>query len=104
MDEKLINWTHTAVEMLAEVHAYIAETSELSANKYVNELYASTEKLQKYPEYCAPCRNPKLQAVGFRCCLFKKHIIIYEVTEDAVNILAVLHSKRNPTDFEALTP
>lgn len=102
MDEKLINWTYAALEMLAEVHAYIAESSESRADKYVNDLYNSTEKLKKYPEFYPPCRNPKLQTAGFRCAIFKKHIIIYEVTEDAVNILAVMHAKRNPTDFEEL--
>lgn len=88
--------------MLAGVHAYIAESSESRADKYVNDLYNTTEKLKKYPEFYPPCRNPKLQTAGFRCAIFKKHIIIYEVTEDAVNILAVMHAKRNPTDFEEL--
>ena len=82
--------------MLAEIHEYKSQQSELGAEKYIDDLLVSTEKLEKHPEFCAPCRNIKLREKGFRCCLFKQHIIIYEINDKKVNILAVIHSKRNP--------
>lgn len=54
----------------------------------------------KHPESCAPCKNPKLKVAGYRCCNFKNYVIIYEFENDVVNILAIIHSKRNPNDVE----
>lgn len=101
MDKKTaVNWTFSALEMLAEIHDYLSEQSENLADKYINGLIEQTEKLIKHPESCAPCRNPKLKAAGYRCCNFKNHILIYEFVTGVVNILAIIHSKRNPSDIE----
>ena len=104
MDSKtLVNWTFSALEMLAEIHDYLLEFSESSADKYVVELVDFVAKrLEKHPESCPPCKNPKLNAMGFRCCHFKNHNIIYEITEKGVDILAVMHVKRNPKDLDDL--
>ena len=85
--------------MLAEIHEYKSQESESSAEKYIDDLLESTEKLKKYPEYCAPCRNAILREKGFRCCLFKQHIIVYEVVKKDVKILAVIHSRRSPDNI-----
>ena len=95
------NWTFSALEMLAEIHDYISEQSgEFSADKYINGLVEYTERFEKHPESCAPCRNPKLKELGYRCCNFKKHIIIYEYIDNIVNILAIIHSKRSSENIE----
>jgi plasmid stabilization system protein ParE len=87
--------------MLAEIHDYISEQSgELSADKYINGLVEYTEKLENHPESCAPCRNSKLRELGFRCCNYKKHIIIYDFIDGSVHIHAIIHSKRNPNNIE----
>jgi addiction module RelE/StbE family toxin len=95
-----VNWTFSALEMLAEIHEYISERSHASAEKYINSLVEATDKLGQHPESCAPCRNPKLKSYGYRCCNVKNHIIIYEYIDETVNILAVIHSKRNPNDID----
>ncbi|MCB9267306.1 MAG: type II toxin-antitoxin system RelE/ParE family toxin [Lewinellaceae bacterium] len=100
MEEKVVNWTFTAMEMLAELYEYLSEHSEKSAVKYVDGLVEYTERLKKHPESCAPCKNPKLKQAGFRCCQYRNHVIIYEVNEKSVDILAVIHGKRGPRDFE----
>ncbi|MBK8493532.1 MAG: type II toxin-antitoxin system RelE/ParE family toxin [Saprospirales bacterium] len=104
MDPKaLVNWTFSALEMLAEIHDYLGAISEPIADKYVGDLVGHVaKKLEKHPESCAPCRNPKLSVLGYRCCNFKNHIIIYEIENEVVNILAVMHTKRNPKDLEDL--
>lgn len=88
------------MEMLAELYEYLSEHSEVSAGQYVDGLVEYTDRLNKHPESCAPCRNPKLSEAGFRCCKYRNHIIIYEVNEATVDILAVIHARRNPRDFE----
>ncbi len=101
MDPKTpVNWTFSALEMLAEIHDYLLEFSEPSADKYVGDLVEYVaKKLEKYPESSPPCKNPKLNALGYRCCKFKNHIIIYEIADQVVQILAVMHVKRNPQDM-----
>lgn len=104
MDAKTsVNWTFSALEMLAEIHDFLLEFSESSADKYVVDLVDYiAKKLEKHPESCPPCKNPKLKTAGFRCCNFKNHIIIYEIAEKGINILAVMHAKRNPKDLDDL--
>ena len=92
-----IFWSFSALEMLAELHEYLSENSEHTANKYIEGIYKSVEKLAQHPESCAPCRNEKLREEGYRCCKFKNHIIIYDVDLNQVNILAIIHTKRNPS-------
>ncbi len=101
MEEELkITWSFSALEMLADLHEYISEEDEKAADKYIGGIYKSVEKLEKYPESCAPCRNEKLREEGYRCCKFRNHIIIYEFVAEEVNILAVIHSKRNPSGIK----
>ena len=98
-----INWSFSALEMLAELHEYISEESEKSADNYIDGIYQSIKKLEEHPESCAPCRNEKLKEEGYRCCKYKNHIIIYEFKNKVVDILAIIHSKRNPSSLEDIS-
>ena len=86
--------------MLAQLYEYLSERSGKSADKYIDDIYRTTKKLEKHPESCAPCRNRKLGKKGYRCCNVKQHIIIYEFKSNEVNVLAIIHSKRNPENIE----
>jgi len=101
LEEKVkVIWAFSALEMLAEIHEYISEKSEQAADNYVEGIYDSTKKLEQYPESYAPCRNQKLKESGYRCCLYKNHIIVYKFANNEVEILAIIHSRRNPVDIE----
>ena len=103
MEETIkVNWSFTALEMLYEIHEYLSEYSDSTADNYVDELYEYTERLKQLPEMCASCRNPKLNEKGYRCCTFKNHIIIYERRDKEVDILGIIHASRNPDDFEEM--
>lgn len=103
MEEKIkVTWSFSALEMLAEIHEYISERSEHSADNYIDGIYESTKKIERHPESCAPCKNPKLREGGYRCCLYKNHIIVYEYINEEIEILAVIHSKRNPSSLNLL--
>jgi len=83
--------------MLAEIHEYI---SDQSADKYVNGIFETIKKLEKHPESCGPCRHKKLMEKGYRSCKYRNHLIIYEfIASKIVNILAIIHSKRNPSNL-----
>ena len=90
-------WSFSALEMLAELHEYISEKSDQAADKYIDGIYQSVKKLEQHPEACAPCRNEKLKAENYRCCNFKNHLIIYNLENKQVNILAIIHARRNPS-------
>jgi len=52
-------------------------------------------------EHFSYCRNTKLQARGYRCALYKKrYILMYKENAKNVAILAVIHTKRSPLEFE----
>lgn len=96
MEDKIIHWTSNALNQLGSLYEYMTDYSELSGRKYIDGLYAFTERLSKHPESCAPCRHSALKDAGYRCCNFKNHIIIYKLTEIAVVIHGIVHSGRNP--------
>lgn len=97
MEEQIaVLWSLDALEMLGQIHNFISENSLKAADKYVQGIYDYIAQLEKHPESCAPCRNNKLNAAGFRCCLFKSHIIVYGFLLNRVEIVAVIHSKINP--------
>jgi len=102
LDNKIIHWTINALDQLAELYDYIADDSVKSAQKYVNGLYESTERLSRFPESCAPCRHDTLREAGYRCCKYRNHIVVYKLSEYAVTIHAVIHSRRNPDVFGEL--
>jgi len=80
----------------------MTDYSELSGRKYIDGLYTFTERLSRHPESCAPCRNDTLREAGYRCCKYRNHIVVYRLSEHAVTIHAVIHSRRNPDIFGEL--
>ena len=103
MEEKVeIVWSESALIMLAELHEYISEESELSADNYVEGIHSSLDKLEKHPEACAICRDKKLAAKGYRCCNYKNHFTVYLFTDKEVRILAIIHTSRSSSSIEEI--
>jgi len=99
---KKVTWSANALLMVSELFDYLTETiSEYFADGYIDELLEFGESLAYKSEHHSYCRNIKLQEKQYRCALFKrKYILIYSTAESEVLILAVIHAKRNPKDFE----
>ena len=87
------------MEMIEENHSYKSAYSSTSADQYVEGILL-IQRLKDHPESCAPCRHPKLQEAGYRCCLFNQHIIVFTLEGNTVHVLAVIHSSRNPDDID----
>jgi plasmid stabilization system protein ParE len=100
--EKLVNWTANALSMVADIYDYLENISgEIFSSDYLDQLLAFGNELNVKSEHYSYCRNTKLQEKFYRCALFKKtYILIYNENESVVNILAIIHTKRNPTVFE----
>jgi len=96
VERKKIIWSHLALQMVAEIHEYKASYSIENAEKYVNELFNFVETLQEQAGRCPVCRHTQLAISNYRCSLFKKqHVVIYSVQPLQLNIVAIIHSKRN---------
>ena len=97
MEEQIkIYWSGRATKMLNQIRLYISENSEVAADKYIRGLRDSVARLKKYPESCSPCRNPILYERGYRCCLYRNHLIVYKFIENEVKINAIVPSRMNP--------
>ena len=96
-----IKWSFRASLELVEIHEYLTEkTTKLSADKYIDGILKAVEKLNQNPERYGFCRSPKLQEAKVRCINYqKKHIIFYQIKTN-IEILAVIHARRNPKFFD----
>jgi plasmid stabilization system protein ParE len=102
-NQSKINWSFQALLDLSEIHEYLsAQAGDALADKFVDELMGKTKLLESFPEFYHPCPYPRLLAAGFRSMNFKKYVLIYEVKPNSVEILAVMHSSRNPKKFDGL--
>jgi plasmid stabilization system protein ParE len=101
---KKVNWAANALLMIADTYDYLVEqTGEDFADRFTGELLEFGERLSIKSEQFPYCRNKKLQEKAYRSALFrKKYMIIYSTSIDQVDILAVIHSSRNPKDYENL--
>lgn len=103
-EPKKVNWSANALLMVADTYDYLVEqTGEVFADEFVDELLAFGEKLSTKSEHFSYCRNPRLQAKGYRSALFrKKYMVIYDANDTQVDILGVVHSSRDPKFYENL--
>ena len=68
-----INWSFGALVDLADIHEDIAGiSSDVSADKFVDDLMEKVKRLEVFPEAYHPCPSPKLKNTGHRCMNFKK--------------------------------
>ena len=59
-----ITWTETALKDINAIAEFIALDSSFSASKFVNKLFATAIKLEKYPEIGKPV--PELPGYTYR--------------------------------------
>ena len=85
-------WTRPARDDLREIRAYIAQDSERYARMVVERLVAAVRRLHDYP--LSGRVVPELARPTTREVIEGAYRIVYRVTPDAVQILAVVHGAR----------
>lgn len=85
-------WTRPARDDLREIRAYIAQDSERYARVVVERLVAAVQRLHDYP--LSGRVVPELARPTIREVIEGAYRIVYRVTPDAVQILAVVHGAR----------
>ena len=88
----LIHWTETALKDIDAIAEFIALDSTFYARKFVNKLFATSIKLEKYSQIGKPV--PELTGYDYRQIIFQKYRIIYRIENDDVFIISVHHSAR----------
>lgn len=89
----MVKWTTPAKLDLKQIHDYIARDSKFYAQKVSLEIVEKTEKLKIFPEIGRVV--PEIGDPNIRELIIYSYRIIYEVFPDKVEILALIHGKRD---------
>lgn len=89
----MVKWTTPAKRDLKQIHDYIARDSKFYAQKVSHDIVDKSEKLEKFPEIgriVPEIGNPNVRGV-----IIYSYRLIYEILPRGVQILALIHGKRN---------
>lgn len=90
---KALRLTDSARRDLAGFWAYLArENSASVADQQIERVFAAFESLQKHPE--SGRRRPELRN-GVRSYAVLPLVVFYSVSDEAVNVLHVVHGSRD---------
>lgn len=90
-----IIWSALAREHLREIDLYISEGSPFYSIIFIDKLIASVEKIGAFPE----CGRvvPEFDRADLREIFFHKYRIVYQIKENSVTIVAVVHGAMDIT-------
>jgi plasmid stabilization system protein ParE len=88
----IVVWTDTALEHLAGIKRYISQTSPLYAELVVRRIFGRGKQLEAFPE--SGRMVPKLGRPEVREVIEAPYRVIYRLTEDHVEVVAVVHARR----------
>ena len=94
--QKSIVFTATALNDLKEIQAFLAEISEIYADKTIDEIYERAFDLENFPEM-GP-REPLLikYSIIYRYLVQGDYKIIYSIENEEVRINRVFDTRQNP--------
>jgi toxin ParE1/3/4 len=85
-----VDWTKQAIQDLIDIVSYIEKRNPSAAYKLSDELTEAAERLPLMPYVFRPGRE-----LGTReYVVHPNYILIYEIKSHAIEILGVLHAKR----------
>ena len=85
-------WMPSAIEDLQSIREYIGRDSVFYADKFVDDVFSATEKLEVFPEIGRVV--PELGLPSVREIFHGSYRIVYELTNDNVQVVAIVHGKR----------
>jgi len=78
---------------LKQIHDYIANDSRYYAKKVVQTIAERTEELMAFPQIGRMV--PEIDNPNIRELFVYSYRLIYEISSDGIEILAVIHGKRD---------
>ena len=91
MEYKVV-WTEGALEDVEDIASYIEKDSYYYANSVINKIISITDKLSLFPY--SGRKIPEENNENVREYFVYSYRVIYEISNDYVYILAVIHGKR----------
>lgn len=88
-----VHWTSTAQEHLDAIHAYIAQDSPEYAKRMVDRLTRRSQQIADFP--LTGRRVPEYDMDQIREIIEGPYRIIYHITSDQIDVLAVVHAAMN---------
>jgi addiction module RelE/StbE family toxin len=97
----MVIWSIPAKHDLKKIHDYIVEDSKYYALKVSQEFVVKSEALLDFPKMGRVV--PEIGDPNIRELIIYSYRLVYEVSSNRIEILAVIHCKQNFTgDFEEL--
>jgi toxin ParE1/3/4 len=93
----MVIWSIPARNDLKQIYDYIAKDSKYYATNVAQQIISKAENLNKFPEIGRVV--PEIGDENVRELIIYSYRIIYEVVPNDVQILAIIHGKR---DFSSL--
>jgi addiction module RelE/StbE family toxin len=87
-----IKWTEKSNSHLQAIYDYIARDSKTYAIRFIRSLIKATIKLETMPRIGRIV--PEFENYGLREVIYQNYRIVYRITDEDVEILAVLHCSR----------
>lgn len=91
----MVKWTDPAKLDLRDIHDYIARDSKYYAQKVSQDIVDKSEKLKHFPEIGRIV--PEIDDPNIREIFIYSYRLIYEVLSNSVQVLALIHGKRDFT-------
>ena len=93
----MVIWSTPARNDLKQIYDYIAKDAKYYAKNVVEKIITKSENLNEFPEIGRVV--PEIGDDNVRELVIYSYRLIYEVVPDNVQILAIIHGKR---DFSSL--
>lgn len=85
---KLI-WSNDSLDDVDRIREYIGQDAEFYAQIFIDKIIQMTDKLLTFPKLGRVV--PEFQNVNIREIIYRNYRIIYELEEERIVILSVLH-------------
>lgn len=87
-----VRWTHTAIQHITAIHAYIAQDSPIYTQRMVDRLLARGEQRATFPH--SGRKVPEYESDEIREIFESSYRVIYRLQETHIDVLAVIHGAR----------
>lgn len=89
----MVIWSIPAKQDLKKIYDYIARDSKYYAEKVSQDILERSEKLNEFPQIGRIV--PEIGEVNIREVLVYSYRLIYEISSDKIEVLALIHCKQD---------
>ncbi len=89
----MVIWSYPAKRDLRNIHDHIASDSKFYAKKVVQDIVEESEKLEDFP--LIGRMVPELEDPNVRELIVYSYRLIYKISPDTIEILALIHGKQD---------